>query len=191
MESDAAAHQPNEDSTTPAPNNNSANVAAASSVSSPPTVPRIKQEMIEDEEEENDVMEGAEQQQQDEDASQENSQQDDEDEDVVMEEEEQIYDGDYQIAESDYTVANKIKFALLCQTLECLWEKKKATKDRWSNERKLTRLLPKKLFQTFKSKRGDYYPLMRLIMPEIDTVRPNLGMQEKTIAQAWSTALGE
>jgi hypothetical protein len=37
---------------------------------------------------------------------------------------------------------------------------------------------------------GDPYPILRLIMPEIDTSRPNLGMQEKAIAKAWSQALG-
>jgi hypothetical protein len=90
--------------------------------------------------------------------------------------------------EKKYKKANKIKFSMLVKTLEELWETKKSAKRRWSNEEKLEKLLPKRLLRHLEG--GDPYPILRLIMPEIDTSRPNLGMQEKAIAKAWSQALG-
>jgi len=76
---------------------------------------------------------------------------------------------------------------MLCGIMEKLWQVKK-DREYMPNDEKLNKLLPKKLLARLNGVIP--YPILRLIMPQIDTARPNLGMQEKTIASSWSKALG-
>lgn len=88
--------------------------------------------------------------------------------------------------EPDYTRANKIKFCELVDRLEHLWMER--SKRYWTKEQKLEYLLPKQLLVTLKG--GSPYPILRLMMPKIDTSRPHFGMLESSIINAWKGALG-
>ena len=91
--------------------------------------------------------------------------------------------------EPDYTRANKIRFADLCGAFEKLWENRKRTTNRGSREQQLRYILPKALLDTLQG--GSPFPILRLIMPEIDTSRPHFGMRESNIVSAWKGALGQ
>jgi len=92
---------------------------------------------------------------------------------------------------ADETKANQLPFCILCNKLEKLWKQrnlKQGNKKRTKNEL-LELLLPSNL-KRYLGETGSPFPLLRLIMPEIDTFRPNVGMKEKMIANCWSDAMG-
>lgn len=107
-----------------------------------------------------------------------------------------IDDGDYgsendeeeEKFKPDYRRANKIRFADLCGTFEKLWENRKRTTNRGSRDQQLRYILPKALLDTLQG--GSPFPILRLVMPEIDTSRPHFGMRESNIVNAWKGALG-
>lgn len=140
---------------------------------------RVKEEIMSDVEEDS-VMQDAAASEQDGGSTAENSEQ----QDAAMAQAER----QQRQQDKRYKKANKLKFYSLCNALEQLWAQTKSGKRRWSTEQKLEKLLPQKLIQHLDG--GDAYPLLRLIMPEIDTSRYNLGMLEKNIASAWTGALG-
>lgn len=190
METDAPDHVSSQTHATV--NENEGNTASAASESRINGL-RIKQEMNDEEEEDVSMTDAQEEQQQQDseqgdDAELDANEQEDSDNDASMTMDD---DDDYQIAASDYTQANQILFANLVKVLEFLWQKKKNAKTdrkKWNTEKKLQFLFPPVLKKKLNG--GDPYPFLRLIMPETDSKRPNLGMQEKTIAKAWSDALG-
>jgi len=86
-----------------------------------------------------------------------------------------------------YSQSNSIPFYFLCLRLETLL-KLRTSKNRPSREKLFDYILGDNLRQ--KIGRGSYFPLLRLIVPDIDTSRPHTGMKEKSIATAWGEALG-
>jgi hypothetical protein len=108
-----------------------------------------------------------------------------------------IDDGDYgsendeeeQEFEPDYRRANKIRFVDLCGTFEKLWDNRKRSTNRGSRDQQLRYILPKALLDTLQG--GSPFPILRLIMPKIDTSRPHFGMKESNIINAWRGAMGE
>ena len=96
----------------------------------------------------------------------------------------------YQPTDADETKANALSFAQLCRKFEILWKQRKLKSSRGivTKSDLLQLLLPPQLMKYLGS--GSPFPLLRLILPEIDTCRPHLGMKEKIIAQCWSDAMG-
>ena len=99
----------------------------------------------------------------------------------------------YSPPEPDYSKANSLSFQSLCKRMENVWAQKKkkmtANRKRVSKDDLLTYLLPKKLIHYLEG--GSIYPILRLIIPDKDTVRPHFGIKEKVIANIWSEALGK
>jgi hypothetical protein len=99
----------------------------------------------------------------------------------------------YRPPEPDYSKANSLPFQSLCKRMETVWalKKKKISphQKRVSKDEKLAYLLPKRLIQYLEG--GSIYPVLRLIAPDKDTVRPHFGIKEKVIANIWSEALGK
>jgi DNA ligase-4 len=87
----------------------------------------------------------------------------------------------------DYAKANSLPFYVLCRRLDVLLQQR-LSKDRQSREELFHYLFPNQLRQYIGQ--GSWFPLLRLIMPDIDTSRPHTGLKEKTIALAWAEALG-
>lgn len=87
----------------------------------------------------------------------------------------------------DYSKCNALPFSVLCERLEKLMEQR-TKKSRPSRDDLLEYLISNQLRKHIG--KGSWFPLLRLIMPDIDTSRPHTGMKEKTIATAWGEALG-
>ena len=98
----------------------------------------------------------------------------------------------YRPPEPDYTKANSLPFQTLCRRMENVWalkKKKKNNQKKVSKNEILSYLLPKTLIQFLGD--GSVYPVLRLLVPDKDTVRPHFGIKEKVIARVWGEALGE
>jgi len=96
----------------------------------------------------------------------------------------------YKPPEPDYSRANKIPFRKLCETFERVWsfKKKKASRRKTSKDEILETLLPKSLLEYLKG--GSPFPFLRLMVPDLDTLRPHLGMKELSIGKIWGQAIG-
>lgn len=95
---------------------------------------------------------------------------------------------EYKVREPTYTKTNSLSFHTLCGRFEKLWTQRKKNSDRVSKESRLQYLLPPKLKKFLGN--DSPFPMLRLVMPEIDTSRPHNGMKEKTIGVAWAEAIG-
>jgi len=98
---------------------------------------------------------------------------------------------EYQPRTPDETAANNLPFQKLVHRLEKLWQqrnKKDGTRV-LSKEEKLSYILPARLRQ-YLGPTGSPFPLLRLLVPEMDNVRGHLGMKERMIAIAWGEAMG-
>ena len=121
--------------------------------------------------------------------------------DVEFPEEEEDDDEYYQPREADETRANKLLFSQLVERLEKLWLlRKHATnssfsvlprkKTKLSQEDKLSKYLFPKQLKTYFGSFSSLFPMLRLILPDLDNIRGHLGMKESVIAKAWTQALG-
>jgi hypothetical protein len=150
-----------------------------------PSVPRIKRERDDSVFEQAPVEEGttevSENEEEDSDSQDVDPIIDDGDNGSENDEEEQEF-------EPDYRRANKIRFVDLCGTFEKLWENKTRSTNRGSRDQQLRYILPKALLDTLQG--GSPFPILRLIMPKIDTSRPHFGMRESNIINAWRGAMG-
>lgn len=88
----------------------------------------------------------------------------------------------------DCSKANALPFPILCARLEVLWEQRFKKVNRQSKDTLWEYLMPDSLRRYID--RGSYFPLLRLLLPDLDTSRPHTGMKERTIAIAWADALG-
>lgn len=99
----------------------------------------------------------------------------------------------YKPPEPDYSRANQFAFRSLCQTFEKLWSLKRnnysSKKGKISQHEKLAILLPQSIVTDY-LKGGSPFPFLRLMVPDLDTVRPHLGMKENTIGKIWAEAIG-
>jgi DNA ligase-4 len=106
----------------------------------------------------------------------------------------------YTPPDPDYTQANKLPFRSLCQIFESVWSLRRTQNNTNSsimmsrNKRgatkyeKLAILLPKKLDTMLKG--GSLFPVLRLMVPDLDTHRPHMGMKEASIGKIWAEAIG-
>ena len=51
-------------------------------------------------------------------------------------------------------------------------------------------LIPRRII-SYMGKEHSFFPLLRIIVPDIDVSRPHTGMKESTIAVVWGTAMGK
>ena len=106
----------------------------------------------------------------------------------------QADDGDnyfetYQPPTPSYQRANELSFYTLCTRLEVLWDQHQKDSNRKKSKQTLIDfLLPRQLFHYLEG--GSPYPLLRLLMPDIDIERPHSGLKDKTIATLWAKTLG-
>ena len=119
-----------------------------------------------------------------------NSESDGDDEEYYVKED------DCQPREADYTKANKLQFAKLCQKLDRIWAQRKKISNKQNKETLLSYLLPSSLSKYLQSVdkddvHGSPYPFFRLILPDIDTSRPHCGMKESIIATSYGEAIGK
>ena len=106
-----------------------------------------------------------------------------------------VNEDDCQPREADYTKANKLQFAKLCQKLDRIWAQRKKLTNKQTKETLLSYLLPSSLSKYLQSDddavHGSPYPFFRLILPDIDTSRPHCGMKESIIATSYGEAIGK
>jgi len=95
----------------------------------------------------------------------------------------------YKSPDPDCTAANALPFPTLVKRFETIWQQKKKVANKQSKDELLNYLLPRKMLDEHLAG-FSLFPLFRLIMPDIDTMRPNMGMKEKKIASTWSAAMG-
>ena len=92
----------------------------------------------------------------------------------------------YEAVESDYTKCNTLSFAKLVYRLEQLWKQRRRSGSKKKGKAELMNyLLPRELLDM----EGSPFPVLRLIIPDLDVIRAHTGMKEKTIAQTWGAAL--
>lgn len=100
----------------------------------------------------------------------------------------------YRPPEPDYSRANSLQFYDLAKRFEAVWAQLKRSASsnrnikRLSKDDLLAHLLPKTLLKFMKG--GSPFPVLRLMMPDKDNVRPHSGMKEKMIASVWGDAIG-
>lgn len=100
----------------------------------------------------------------------------------------------YKPPEPSYTRANSLQFHTLVKRFDVVWAQRKRSSSsnqnlkRASKEDLLAHLLPKKLLTYLRG--GSPFPVLRLMMPDKDNVRPHSGMKEKMIASVWGDAIG-
>eukprot|EP00978_Attheya_sp_CCMP212_P029441 scaffold104590_cov61-Attheya_sp.AAC.1 len=85
--------------------------------------------------------------------------------------------------------ANALRFSTLVERMETCWKQRKKTQNKPSKDQLLEFLLPPKLKKILGPKQSPF-PILRLILPDLDTTRPHTGMKEKTIAIVWAEAMG-
>lgn len=99
----------------------------------------------------------------------------------------------------DEFLANRLSFHQLAQKLEKLWKLARNTaslslpssKKKLTQEQKVSKLFDEDLKKYFARRKGSsLFPLLRLILPNLDNTRGHLGLKEKAIATAWTQALG-
>lgn len=95
----------------------------------------------------------------------------------------------YESPEPNYTAANALPFPTLVKRFETIWQQKKKVANKQSKDELLNYLLPRKMLDEHLDGCSPF-PLFRLIMPDIDTMRPTMGMKEKKIANTWTAAMG-
>lgn len=98
----------------------------------------------------------------------------------------------------DESLANKLSFYQLSKTLEKIWVASQKTSSsslitkskKTTQEEKLSKLLDP-LQQYFARKEAStWFPILRLVVPNLDNTRGHLGLKETAIATAWIQALG-
>lgn len=89
--------------------------------------------------------------------------------------------------EPDCTKANAIGFYALCNRLEKLWQHRNRKTNRQSKDQVFLLLIDDSLRRHLQPP-ASWFPLLRLVLPDVDTSRPHTGMKEKTIAMAWGEA---
>ena len=89
--------------------------------------------------------------------------------------------------EPNYTKANAISFHILCTRLEKMWLQRNRKTNRQSKDDVFLLLIDDSL-RTYLNDSSSWFPLLRLVMPDIDTSRPHSGMKERNIALAWGEA---
>ena len=105
-------------------------------------------------------------------------------------------DGDdenfYKPPEPDYSQANKLPFRSLCQRFEQVWSLKKkrniSHRNQATKDDIMQSLLPKSIISYLKG--GSPFPFLRLMVPDLDTIRPYLGMKENSLGKIWAEAIG-
>ncbi len=128
------------------------------------------------------------------------------DDDSEDEDDDDDEDEFYSPPEPDYSRANNLPFNSLCQRFEKLWllrrskadaksskinranNKGKRIKPNVSKDEMLENLLPAKMKEHLDG--GSPFPCLRLMVPDLDTLRPHLGMKELTIGKIWGEAIG-
>jgi len=88
----------------------------------------------------------------------------------------------------DFTKANSLSFAQLCRRFEMVYKQKLKGSKKQSTQTLVGCLLPDKMYLYLNG--SSFFPLLRLMLPDLDTSRPHTGMQERTISVAWADALG-
>jgi len=100
----------------------------------------------------------------------------------------------YKPPEPSYSRANSLKFHTLVKRFDIVWAQRKRASSSNRNIKKaskedlLAHLLPKELMKYLRG--GSPFPVLRLMMPDKDNVRPHSGMKEKMIASVWGDAIG-
>ena len=89
--------------------------------------------------------------------------------------------------EPSYTKANAISFHILCTRLEKMWLQRNRKTNRQSKNDVFLLLIDDSL-RAYLHGTSSWFPLLRLVMPDIDTSRPHSGMKERNIALAWGEA---
>ena len=88
--------------------------------------------------------------------------------------------------EPDYTKIDAISFFVLCNRLEKMLQQRNRKTNRQSKDQVFTLLIDDSLRKHLKD--SSWFPLLRLVMPDVDTSRPHTGMKERNIAMAWGEA---
>ena len=88
--------------------------------------------------------------------------------------------------EPDCTKTEAISFHILCTRLEKMWQQRHRKTNRQSNDDIFSLLIDDSLRSYLKD--SSWFPLLRLVLPDVDTSRPHTGMKERTIAMAWGEA---
>lgn len=86
------------------------------------------------------------------------------------------------------TKANSLLFFRLCRRFEILYNQRSKQTNKQTKQTLISCLLPDEMYQFLNG--SSFFPLLRLILPDLDTTRPHTGMKERTIAVAWADALG-
>lgn len=86
------------------------------------------------------------------------------------------------------TKANSLLFFRLCRRFEILYNQRSKQVNKQTKQTLISCLLPDQMYQYLNG--TSFFPLLRLILPDLDTSRPHTGMKERTIAIAWADALG-
>ncbi len=99
----------------------------------------------------------------------------------------------------DESLANKLSFYQLCKTLEKIWNASHNTSTssslitkskKTTQEEKLSKLLDPLQKYFARKEASTWFPILRLIVPNLDNTRGHLGLKETAIATAWIQALG-
>lgn len=88
----------------------------------------------------------------------------------------------------DCSKADSLPFSILCRRLDILWQHRTRKTNRQTKDALWDTVMPDSLRRFIG--RGSFFPLLRLLMPDLDTSRPHTGMKERYIAIAWADALG-
>ena len=95
----------------------------------------------------------------------------------------------YESPEPDCTAANALPFSTLVKRFETIWQQKKKHSNKQPKDELLNYLLPRKMLDEHLAGTSPF-PLFRLVLPDIDVMRPNFGIKEKKIAATWTAAMG-
>jgi hypothetical protein len=79
-----------------------------------------------------------------------------------------------------------ISFHVLCTRLEKMWQQRHRKTNRQSKDDVFSLLIDDSLRNYLSD--SSWFPLFRLVLPDMDTSRPHTGMKERTIALAWGEA---